>query len=66
MNAEALFRVTAWQFVPGGLPLLIVSVVERWIGVTWSGPFVSLFVTLDASAAMARKAKPRAGAGGAR
>lgn len=44
---EAVLPVTAWQFVLGGLPLLMVSaVVERGAVVTWSGTFVSLFLFL--------------------
>lgn len=44
---EAVLPVTAWQFVVGGLPLLLVSaVVERGASITWSGPFVSLFLFL--------------------
>ena len=42
-----LVTVTAWQFILGGLPLLIGSaLVERSAGITWSGTFVSLFLFL--------------------
>ncbi|NOT10038.1 MAG: DMT family transporter [Gemmatimonadales bacterium] len=44
---EVLLPVTAWQFVLGGVPLLVVSaVLERGAAVTWSGTFVSLFLFL--------------------
>lgn len=44
---DALLSVTAWQFVLGGLPLLLVSaVVERGAMVVWSGTFLSLFLFL--------------------
>lgn len=44
---DALLPVTAWQFVLGGLPLLLVSaVVERGAVVVWSGTFLSLFLFL--------------------
>lgn len=44
---EALLPVTAWQFVVGGLPLLLVSAeVERGGVVVWSGTFLSLFLFL--------------------
>lgn len=42
-----MLPVTAWQFVLGGLPLLMVSaVVARGAVLTWSGTFVSLFLFL--------------------
>lgn len=45
--ADAVVPVTAWQFLLGGLPLLLVSaVVEREAGVSWSGAFISLFLFL--------------------
>jgi drug/metabolite transporter (DMT)-like permease len=45
---EALLSVTAWQFVLGGLPLLLVSaVVEDRAVVVWSGTFLSLFLFLS-------------------
>lgn len=44
---DVLLAVTAWQFVLGGLPLLLVSaVLERGAVIVWSGVFVSLFLFL--------------------
>ena len=51
---EALLPLTAWQFVLGGLPLLLVSAAaERGAAITWSGLFVSLllFLTLVGTSA---------------
>lgn len=44
--ADAVVPVTAWQFLLGGLPLLLVSAAVERGAVTWSGTFTSLFLFL--------------------